>query len=70
MFKAQAALSAHQWLQRQGAAIGQGQLGGLGDGFVQGAQAHVQTGQAEDLHQTRHIGEVEAVAGVLFGDQQ
>jgi len=38
--------------------------------FVERAQAHVEPGHVEDLHQPLQVGQVEGVARVLLGDQQ
>ena len=52
-----------QRLDGQRVAAGQRQLGRRGDLGVERAQAHVQPGLREDLHQPRDIGQIEHVAG-------
>lgn len=68
--QADAAAAAPQRLQRQRGAVGQLDHARLGDLGQQAADAHFQSGQAQDGHQLGHILQVELVAGVVLGDQQ
>ncbi len=70
VLQAQAPAIAQQRLHREVAAVRQRDARGLGDGVVERAQAHVQAGLVEDLHQALHVREIERVARVLLRDEQ
>ena len=61
---------AHQGLERQCIAVGQVDLRRRFDAVVERAQAHVEPGLMEDLHQPRDVAQVERIARVLLGNQQ
>ena len=66
----EAAAGSDQGLQRELAAVGQGQCRGRLERLVGRAQAHVQPGLREQLHQALHVAQVERVAGVTVRHQQ
>ncbi len=66
----QAALVAHDRLQRDRVAVGQRDGGRLLDLRADGAHAHVEPGHVEDALQLDHVREVERVAAVVLGDDE
>ncbi len=70
VLQAEAVPRPHQRLDGEGAAIGKRHVGRRGDRFIERAEADVEPGLVEDLHQPRDVHQVERVAGVPLGDQK
>ena len=69
-FRPRRFLRPHERLDGERAAVGQRHVGRGGDRVVERAEANVQAGLVEDLHQARDVHEVERVARVLLGNEE